>query len=274
MNNGPHLGEPCYDLSHLDDVKFGAERQIDTIFPPDHVFFGLLAALLLPGGGLLIPVAFLCANFLKLKRPKMAAVSMTSALLICGLGYIYPEPTLRKVMTIVLGFALMLYQARLIRHANIVGTVEVSEHSKVGRMMLLYFFLALLSFSSCWTWLINTQLNHAISKIENAESLEERGQGLRYLLHFDEEIRDLFGRSVALTLREQEAALSVSDLETSKKVCQHWKEFNDHVSEKVEAALKKSDAATESYQGLERPLKLDEFLDSLSPAPERVSSDE
>lgn len=263
MNNGPHPGVPSYDLSHLDDVKFGAERQIDIIIPPDHVFFGLLAALLLPGGGLLIPVAFLCFNFLKLKRPKITVLAIVSALFICVFGYLYPEPTLRKVMTIVLGFALMLYQARLIRHANIVGTVEVSDNSRVGQMMLLYFIIALLSFSSCWSWLINTQLNHAISKIEKSQSLEEREQALSYLLHFDGEIRDLFGRSVALTLREQEAALKKTDLETSAKVCKHWKEFNEHVGEKVDAALKKSDEAKESYQGLEQPLDLSEFLSAL-----------
>lgn len=274
MNNGPPLGAPCYDLSHLDDVKFGAERQLDSIFPPDHIFFGLLAALLLPGGGLLIPIGLLCLNFLKLKRPKIALISMVGTILICILGYLYPEPTLRKIVTMIVGFSLMLYQARLIRHANIVGTVEVSDDPKVGRLMMLYFAIAFLTFSSCWSWLINKQLNSAIAEIKEAKNLEERDQAIGSLLHFDGEIRDLFGRSVAFTLREQEAALKSSDLETSKKVCKKWKEFNDYVGKRVDAALKESDDATQSYQGLKPPLNLKNFLSTLTPASEEKASNE
>lgn len=274
MNNGPHLGEQSYDLSHLDDVKFGAARQIETIVPPDHVFFGLLAALLLPGGGLLIPIAFLAFNFLKLGSPRGAIFSMVSALAVCVFAYVYPEPTLRKVLTIVLGFALMLYQARMIRHANIVGTIEIAETSKVSRMMLLYFVIALFSFSNCWSWLINTQLNVAIARIENAASIEERNSALDDLMHFNSEIRDLFGRSVAFTLREQHGALRESDLESSREVCKHWKEFKEYVGERVDASLKSSDENKESYQGLKDKLDLKDFLKSLKSEAEGGSSGE
>jgi hypothetical protein len=263
MNEPQKLGAKVYDLSHLDDVKFGAHRQLGQPFAPDQLFFGFLAAVLLPGGGLLVPISFLGWNFFQLGRKLQAVIVFVLSLFLSGFVYYYPDPTLRKVGTIVFGLGLMLWQSRLIRHASMVGTIRLNESRKVQRLMVIYFLLSLLAFTSSWTWIINTQMGGRLEIVRAAQSKGERDSATRAMLHFRGEVRNLLGRAAACTLNEQCRSLQASDLEDSRRACENWQEFNRFVLKRVAEAIESAEKRREPFGELEEVISIKEFLTAL-----------
>jgi hypothetical protein len=260
MNSLPPNSQAPYDLTHLDDVKFGAERILSRPFPTNQLFFGFLAAVLLPGGALIVPIGFMCWNFLEL-RLKAHAIAAAVSTLILSLGfYLYPEPTLRKVLTIVFSLGLMFWQLRKIHHAVLVGKAEIRETKKIQQLMVIYFVIAFLSFTSVWTWLVNKQINNAINKLNVAQTEAERDSAALQLIHFDGEIRELFGRTASFVLREQSRAAQQAELRSVKELYQKWLAFNIYVHDKTAAGMKAAEKEGRGFKGLDSPISVTEFL--------------
>lgn len=252
----------AYDLSHLDDVRFGADRPQTEVAPPDHLFFGFVGAMLFPGGALLLPAAFAAQNFRRLGSPLGAALSFGAALALSIAAYLVPLPWARCVAIILLCLVIITVQARLLRRGILARTHIPRPSPRLRRLMVGFFILAIFSHRYAWELLLEAHHDHQLARITAARSPAERAAAAAEIPRFAEDAGFLFGRSAAAFFREQARALQAADPSALTRALAERPAFERALNQAIDEAIAAAEAAGEPFRGLKAPFSIADWLAS------------
>lgn len=248
---------PAYDMAHLDDVRLGHEHQRALMTSPNDVFFGILGALLLPAGALIVPLWPLIKNFQK--RRAWAHIASFCGLYIVhtGLCHLWPWPMLRRASTVILGFAWLIIAARWMRHELATRHAEVSENPRLRHGLIAFFILALVIHSQAWALVINLQIRQQLSSLKSQSPREDHE--IEALLHYQWEVKTGFGRLTWLVLKEQVRSLKQANEEQQRWLIEHWDQAAEALAGKVEAASAKLKDTNKVFRGFEQAITVPEM---------------